>query len=432
MGTVLSQIRQYKKETLLTPLFAALEVVMEVLLPFVTALIIDEGLQKSNFNNVLRYGVVMAALSLLFGALAGRFAARASAGLACNLRQSLYDHVQEFSFSNIDHFGTASLVTRMTTDVTNVQNAFQMILRIAVRAPLMLVCSMVMAFLINPRLSWAFVAGMVFLAAVLALIVRATLKLFDVVFAKYDDLNASVQENVSAIRVVKAYVREGYENEKFTRAADNLYRLFVKAEGLLAFNNPAMMLVIYSCILAVAWLGAQFIVGGTMTTGQLTSMLSYIMGIMMSLMMLSMIFVMITMSAASVRRIEQVLSEKPELHNPAEPVKELADGSIDFDHVSFAYRHGTGKNVLTDIDVHIRSGETWCCRRTCCSRVPFWKICAGAMKTPPVNNAKRCAAPPVRTSSSARCPTATTPSSSGAAPTCPAGRSSGCALPAPF
>lgn len=361
METVLSQIRQYKKETLLTPLFAALEVVMEVLLPFVTALIIDEGLQKSNINNVLRYGVlmiVMAALSLLFGALAGRFAARASAGFACNLRQSLYDHVQEFSFSNIDHFGTASLVTRMTTDVTNVQNAFQMILRIAVRAPLMLVCSMVMAFLINPRLSWAFVAGMVFLAAVLALIVRATLKLFDVVFAKYDDLNASVQENVSAIRVVKAYVREGYENEKFTRAADNLYRLFVKAEGLLAFNNPAMMLVIYSCILAVAWLGAQFIVGGTMTTGELTSMLSYIMSIMMSLMMLSMIFVMITMSAASVRRIEQVLSEKPELHNPAEPVKELADGSIDFDHVSFAYRHGTGKNVLTDIDVHIRSGET--------------------------------------------------------------------------
>lgn len=361
MGTVLSQIRQYKKQTILTPIFAALEVVMEVLLPFVTAMIIDEGLQKSNVDNVLRYGalmIVMAGLSLLFGALAGRYGAAASAGLACNLRQSLYDHVQEFSFSNIDRFGTASLVTRMTTDVTNVQNAFQMILRIAVRAPLMLVCSMVMAFLINPKLSSAFVVGMLFLAAVLALIVRATLKLFDIVFSKYDDLNASVQENVSAIRVVKAYVREDYENEKFTRAADNLYRLFVKAEGLLAFNNPAMMLVIYSCILAVAWLGAKFIVGGTMTTGQLTSMLSYIMGIMMSLMMLSMIFVMITMSAASVRRIEQVLTEKPELHNPAEPVKELADGSIDFDHVSFAYRHGSGKNVLSDIDLHIRSGET--------------------------------------------------------------------------
>ena len=359
--TLLAQVRQYKKDALLAPLFTALEVLMEVLIPFVTAAIIDQGIQAGNMGQVYRYGLLMLALalfSLCFGVLAGRFSARASAGYACNLRDAMYCNVQTFSFSNIDKFSTAGLVTRMTTDVTNLQNAFQMILRIAVRAPLMLVCSMFMCFFINVRLSLIFLAAIVVLAAALVFIMLRTTRIFDQVFRKYDDLNASVQENVSAIRVVKAFVRETFENEKFKKAADNLYRLFVKAEGLLALNNPVMMLVVYGCILGLSWFGAHFIVAGALTTGELTSLLSYVMSVLMSLMMLSMVFVMISMSTASAERIAEVLTETPDLAQPAKADAVIPNGSIDFDHVSFSYKHGSGEKTLHDITLHINSGET--------------------------------------------------------------------------
>ncbi len=359
--TLLKQVKGYKKVSLLTPLFTALEVLMEVLIPFITAAIIDKGIEAGDMGKVYFYGalmLIMAFLSLLFGMLAGKYAAEASSGFACNLRDGMYENIQTFSFSNIDKYSTAGLVTRMTTDVTNVQNAYQMILRITVRAPLMLICSMFMCFFINMRLSTVFLVAIVILAAALIFIMTRTTKIFDQVFKKYDDLNASVQENVTAIRVVKSFVREDYENSKFTKAAQNLYRLFVKAEGLLAFNNPVMMLVVYGCIIALSWFGAQYIVVGDLTTGELTSMFSYVMSILMSLMMLSMIFVMLTMSAASGRRIAQVLTEKADLTNPDHPETEIADGSIDFHHVSFSYKHGSGEETLHDIDLHIRSGET--------------------------------------------------------------------------
>ena len=361
MKTIINQLGRYKKDTILTPVFTALEVIMEVMLPFITAMIIDDGLQQGNMRAVYQYGAVMifmALCSLVFGAMAGKYAASSSAGLACNLRNNMYKKIQGFSFSNIDKFSTAGLVTRMTTDVTNVQNAFQMVIRIAVRAPLMMVTSMVMSFLINARLSLIFVCAILFLALILAVLLKKASSVFDVVFTKYDDLNASVQENVSAIRVVKAYVREDYENTKFTKAADRLYQLFVKAESLLAINNPAMMLLVYACITAVSWFGAKFIVAGAMTTGEITSLLSYIMSMMMSLMMLSMIFVMITMSAASIHRISEVLAEMADLHNPEEPISVIKDGSIDFEHVSFAYKHGSGEDTLREIDLHIKAGET--------------------------------------------------------------------------
>lgn len=356
-----SQIRQYKRDTLLAPLCTALEVLMELLIPFITAAIIDEGIEAGNLPQVLRYGAVMllfAFCSLGCGVLAGRFSARAAAGFACNLRDAVFCKVQSFSFSNIDKFSTAGLVTRMTTDVTNLQNAFMMLIRVAVRAPLMLVCSMVMCLFISVRLSVIFLVALVVLGCALALIMCRTTRIFDRVFRKYDDLNASVQENVSAIRVVKAFVREAYENEKFKKAADNLYRLFVKAEGLLAWNNPVMMFVVYGSILALSWFGAHFIVGGSLTTGELTSLFSYVMGVLMSLMMLSMIFVMITMSVASAERIAEVLRETPDLANPAAPRTEVPDGRVDFDNVSFSYRHGSGDKTLQDITLHICAGET--------------------------------------------------------------------------
>ncbi|HIZ77571.1 MAG TPA: ABC transporter ATP-binding protein/permease [Firmicutes bacterium] len=359
--TLLRQVGEYKKASLLTPLFTGLEVLMEVLIPFIIASIIDKGIQAGDIHQVYLYGgimLVMAFLSLLFGVLAGRYAAKASSGFACNLREGIYENVQTFSFSNIDKYSTAGLVTRMTTDVTNVQNAYQMILRIAVRAPLMLICSMIMCFIISMRLSVIFLVAMVILAVALILIMSKTTKIFHQVFRKYDDLNASVQENVSAIRVVKAFVREDHENSKFQKAAENLYQLFVKAEGILAFNSPVMMLVIYGSIIALSWFGAQYIVIGDLTTGELTSMFSYVMSILMSLMMLSMIFVMITMSTASGRRIAEVLEEKADLVNPQQPEMEIPDGSIDFNHVSFSYQHGSGEETLSDIDVHIQSGET--------------------------------------------------------------------------
>ena len=361
MRKVISQLRQYKKDTFLCIGLTALEVVMEILLPFITAKIIDEGLQAGNMPAIYRYGalmIVMAFFSLFFGATAGKFAASASSGLSANLREAIYANIQTFSFSNIDKFSVPGLVTRMTTDITNVQNAFMMVIRVAVRAPLNLIFSFLMCLLINVHLSLMFLIAVVFLVIVLGTIMTVTMKIFNQVFTKYDDLNASVQENISAIRVVKAFVREGYENTKFSKASGNLYRLSVKAEGLLAFNNPAMMIAVYFCIISVSWLGAQFIVGGSLTTGDLTSLFSYIMSLLMSLMMLSMVVVMISMSMASIRRISEVLDETPDLHDPEQPVMEVADGSIDFNHVNCSYKHGSGKNALSDIDLHIRSGET--------------------------------------------------------------------------
>ena len=361
MRTVLHQLGRYKRDTFLCIGLCTLEVIMEILLPFITSIIIDRGLEAANLSVVYRYGalmVVMAILSLVFGAGAGKFAASASFGLAANLRESIYDNIQTFSFSNIDKFSVPGLVTRMTTDITNVQNAFMMVIRIAVRSPLMLIFSYIMCVIISLKLSLTFLIAVVFLVVVLGGIMVVTMKIFNEVFRKYDDLNASVQENISAIRVVKAFVREGHENDKFAKASSNLYRLFVKAEGLLAFNNPAMMTAVYFCIIMVSWLGAQIIVAGDMSTGELTSLFSYVMSLLMSLMMLSMVVVMISMSMASIRRISEVLNERPDLQEPAEPVYEVPDGAIDFDHVTFSYKHGSGKNALTDIDLHIQSGET--------------------------------------------------------------------------
>ncbi len=359
--TLFAQVKQYKLASILAPLFTAGEVLMEVLIPFVTASIIDKGIEAGNIQQVYFYGAIMlgmALLSLLCGVLAGRYAAKASSGLACNLREAIYQKVQTFSFSNIDKYSTAGLVTRMTTDITNVQNAYQMTLRIAVRAPLMLICSMFMCFFISARLSMIFMVAIVLLAAALIFIMLRTTPIFNEVFRKYDDLNASVQENVSAIRVVKAFVREANENEKFKKAAEKLYSLFVKAESNLALNNPVMMLVVYGCILSISWFGAHLIVGGSLSTGNLTSLFSYVMSVLMSLMMLSMIFVMLSMSAASGERIAQVLDEQPDMTDPELAQAQVTDGSIDFHHVDFSYKHRSGEKVLQDIDLHIESGET--------------------------------------------------------------------------
>ena len=361
MKKVAQQIGRYKKDAFACIGLTALEVIMEILLPFITALIIDNGLEAGDLPAIYRYGalmVVMAFLSLFFGATAGKFAASASSGFAANLREAIYSNIQTFSFSNIDKFSVPGLVTRMTTDITNVQMAFMMIIRVAVRAPLNLVFSFAMCMIINVRMSLTFLIAVVFLVVVLGTIMVTTLKIFNQVFRKYDDLNASVQENVSAIRVVKAFVREKFENSKFAKASDSLYDLSVKAEGLLAFNSPAMMIAVYFCIIMVSWMGAHFIVDGSLSTGDLTSLFSYIMSLLMSLMMLSMVVVMISMSMASIRRIEEVLDEVPDLHDPEDPVMEVPDGRIDFNHVDFSYKHGSGKNALTDIDLHIAAGET--------------------------------------------------------------------------
>ncbi len=361
MRKVLQQLKQYKRQTFICIGMTTLEVIMEILMPFVTAMIIDNGLEVGNMSAVYRYGIIMVLmsfLSLFFGAMGGRNAASASAGLAANLREAIYANIQTFSFSNIDKFSVPGLVTRMTTDITNVQNAFMMVIRVAVRAPLNLVFSYAMCLIISSKLSLMFLIAVIFLIVVIGSIMVVTLKIFKQVFNRYDDLNASVQENVTAIRVVKAFVREDYENKKFAKASKMLYDLSVKAEGLLAFNNPAMMIAIYFCIISVSWFGAQFIVGGSMTTGDLTSLFSYIMSLLMSLMMLSMVVVMISMSMASIRRISEVLDETPDLKDPEDPVMDVSDGRIDFNHVNFSYKHGSGKNALSDIDLHIRSGET--------------------------------------------------------------------------
>ena len=362
MKRVLQQLGVYKKDTFLCVGLTALEVIMEILLPFITARLLAEGLEAGHLPSVYRYGailVVMSLLSLIFGATAGRFAASASSGLAANLREAIYANIQTFSFSNIDKFSVPGLVTRMTTDITNVQQAFMMVIRIAVRSPLSLIFSFAMCMYINVELSLTFLIALAFLVVVVGAIMVVTLRIFSQVFRKYDDLNASVQENVSAIRVVKAFVRERFEDKKFSKASRNLYDLSVKAEGLLAFNGPAMMIAVYFCIVMVSWLGAHFIVvDGTLAAADLTSLYSYIMSLLMSLMMLSMVVVMISMSMASIRRIREVLDETPDLHDPEHPVMEVKDGSIDFNHVSFSYKHGSGKDALTDIDLHIKSGET--------------------------------------------------------------------------
>ena len=359
--TLAKCIGKYKKESIRTPIFTAVEVFLEILIPFITASIIDKGIQAGDMRKVGIYGgimLVIAFLSLFCGIQAGKYAAAASTGFACNLREKMYENIQTFSFSNIDKFSTAGLVTRMTTDVTNVQNAYQMIIRIAVRAPLLMICSITMCVIISPRLSLIFFVALIFLGFVLFFIIYKVTPVFTSGFEKYDELNASVQENISGIRVVKAFVREDHEKKKFNKAADNLYKTFVKAESFLAFNNPTMMLVVYGCIVALSWFASHFIVSGSITTGNLTSMFSYVMSMLMSLMMLSMIFVMVSMSAASARRISEVLNEKADLANPEKPYEEVEDGRIDFNHVNFSYRKNSTEDTLHDIDIHINAGET--------------------------------------------------------------------------
>lgn len=359
--TLAKCIGKYKKESIITPIFTAVEVFLEILIPFITASIIDKGIQAGDMRKVSIYGgimLVIAFLSLFCGIQAGKYAAAASTGFACNLREKMYENIQTFSFSNIDKFSTAGLVTRMTTDVTNVQNAYQMIIRIAVRAPLMMICSITMCVIISPRLSLIFFVALIFLGFVLFFIIYKVTPVFTSGFEKYDELNASVQENISGIRVVKAFVREDHEKKKFNKAADNLYKTFVKAESFLAFNTPTMMLVVYGCIVALSWFASHFIVSGSITTGNLTSMFSYVMSMLMSLMMLSMIFVMVSMSAASARRISEVLNEKADLANLEKPYEEVEDGRIDFNHVNFSYRKNSTEDTLHDIDIHINAGET--------------------------------------------------------------------------
>ena len=358
---LVSHLGEYKRAAVLTPLFAALEAVMDVLLPTIMAFIIDQGIEKGDMNAILKYGLLtflVAVVALALGVLAGKYAAEASTGFAGNLRDAMYENIQHYSFSNIDKFSTAGLVTRMTTDVTNVQNAFQMIERMCVRAPVHLVFALFMALMIGGPLSLIFVVAVVFLVAVLAGIMVPTFHIFDRVFKNYDALNASVQENVSAIRVVKSFVREGFENEKYTKACQSLYDQFVNAESRLSFNNPAMLTAVYGCNIALSWLGAKYVLHGAITTGQLNALFGYIMNILMALMMLSMAFVMISMSAASAKRIVEVLDETTDLPPAKQPVQQVKDGGIEFEHVTFKYKHGSGQPVLNDITFSIKPGET--------------------------------------------------------------------------
>lgn len=361
LKTLLRHIGQYKTAAILTPIFIMLEVVMDVLIPYVTSWLIDRGINAGDLLNVYRYGglmLLMAFISLAMGILGGKFVAKASTGFAANLRRAMYRNIQRFAFSDIDKYSTSGLITRMTTDVNNLQNAFQMILRTSIRAPFSLIFSIVMCFVISPRMSLIFVIATMILAVILTIIIKRVAATFTRVFQQYDVLNLAVQENVSAIRVVKAFVREDYENQKFELAARGLYNLYVKAERLMAVNHPVMNIVVYGCIIAISWFGAQFVVGGQLTTGQLTSLFTYVMSILMSLMMLSMIFVQITMSVASGKRVAEVINEVPDIVNPEQADAEITDGSIDFNHVSFAYKGGSGEYALHDIDLHIGSGQT--------------------------------------------------------------------------
>ncbi len=359
--TLLSQVKEFKKASFLTPVFMILEVVVETMIPVAMARMIDNGVEKGNMSYIYRVGAVMAVLAiagLIAGFLGGKYGALASSGFARNLRKAMYTNIQTFSFSNIDKFSTAGLITRLTTDVTNLQNAYQMILRMCTRAPAILICAMTMAFLINARLASVYLIAVIFLGFALVMILRRATRYFQEVFKKYDDLNASVQENISGIRVVKAYVREDYETSKFQKACNKVYEMFVRAEKLVVMNMPLMQFTVYACILCISWLGAKMIVGSSLTTGELMSLLTYCMNILMSLMMLSMVFVMVTMSMASAERVTEVINEKADLSNPAQPVVEVPDGRIDFDHVSFRYKKEGKENVLKDINLSIHAGET--------------------------------------------------------------------------
>lgn len=361
LKTLASQVKEFKKESILTPVFMILEVLFETMIPLLMASIIDKGVETGDIHHIYKVGAMMGVLALCglwAGVMGGKYASKASTGFARNLRKAMYDNIQNFSFANIDKYSTAGLITRLTTDVTNLQNAYQMLLRMFTRAPASLLCAMVMAFTIHAELASIYLIAVVVLGTCLILIMSRAVKYFQKVFQKYDDLNASVQENITGIRVVKAYVREDYENQKFFKAAENVYRMFVKAENIIVVNQPLMMFTVYACILGLSWLGAKMIVVGSLTTGELMSLLTYCMNIMMSLMMLSMIFVMVTMSFASAERITEILNEKSDLQNPENPVMEIKDGSIVFNHVDFAYRKSSGEPVLKDIDIKIHSGET--------------------------------------------------------------------------
>jgi len=376
--TLGAHIKEYKKASILTPVFMVLEVLFEILIPFLMASIVDNGVNKSDMKHIVLVGVCMILLALcglISGLLGGKYGAIASTGFAKNLRQAMYDNIQTFSFSNIDKYSTAGLVTRLTTDVTNIQNAYQMILRMCMRAPASLVFAMIMAFVISPKLASVYLIAVLILACVLAIIIKFAYRYFSEVFRKYDDLNASVQENVSAIRVVKAYVREDYENKKFSKASYNIYKLFMKAEKVVILNGPVMMLTVYSCIMIISWIGAHMIVGSTLSTGQLMSLFAYCMNILMNLMMLSMIFVMMSLSLPSAKRVAEILNEKTDICNPDNPVMEVKDGSIELKNVDFGYKsyknitnkHGQVtetvenekiKNILSDINISIKAGET--------------------------------------------------------------------------
>ena len=359
---IAKEIRQYKKDVFLSPMYTTFCVILEILIPYLTASIIDKGIAVGDMGHVARIGAlmaVMAVLAMFCGMRAGIHSARASTGLASNLRESMFARIQDYSFSNIDKFSTAGLVTRLTTDVTNIQNAFQMLLMICTRSPVTLIVALFMAFSISAKLSLIFLVAMAFLAVMLVIFIPKAMGYFKQMFKKYDKVNGVVKENVGAIRVVKAFVREDYEDKKFSDAAGELFQNSISAERIISFNMPIMQLTVYSCILLISWFGAKMIVNQTgLTTGELTSLLSYVMNILMSLMMLSMVFVMVTQSAAAAQRIEEVLEEQPDITSPENAVKNVRDGSVDFEHVTFAYQQRSGKPVLSDINLHIKSGET--------------------------------------------------------------------------
>ena len=358
--TLAGYVKEYKKASILTPIFMILEVVAETLIPLLMASIINEGIEAGNLQHVYTTGiwmVLVAVFGLITGMLGGKFGAEASTGFAKNLRQGMFEKIQTYSFANIDKFSTASLVTRLTTDVTNIQNAYQMLLRMCMRAPASLICAMTAAFLVNAKIASIYLIAVILLGICLFFIIRSATKYFQMVFPKYDDLNTSVQENVGAIRVVKAYVRENEETTRFQRASANIYKLFVRAEKNVSYNNPLMMLTVYSCILLISWIGAKMIVRGNMPVGDLSSLLAYCMNILMNLMMLSMIFVMMSMSAASAKRVAEVLNEEPSLKNPENPVMEVANGDVEFRKAAFAYKEG-GEPVLENINLNIHAGET--------------------------------------------------------------------------
>lgn len=359
--TLLKEVKKFKRASLITPVFMMLEVIMEMLIPFLMASIIDDGVNAGDIGHIYRVGglmIVVATIGLFAGVAGGRFGAKASTGFARNLREAMFNNIQTFSFASIDKFSTAGLVTRLTTDVTNIQNAYQMTIRMFVRAPASLICAMAMAFFINARLATIYLAAVIILGVILVLIMNNATKYFQQAFPKYDDMNASVQENVSAVRVVKAYVREKEETKKFKKTSENIYKIFVKAECNLVYNAPIMQFTVYTCILLISWIGAKMIVSSTLTTGELMSLLAYCMNILMSLMMMSMVFVMVSMSTASAKRIVEVLNETSDLHNPENPIENVEDGSIEFRHVDFAYKKDSNEPVLKDINLRINSGET--------------------------------------------------------------------------